>query len=612
MENLRISRREACEILSISTETASKWIKLGKLKMNDDKTFDKEYVERLAEKNKTGLLLKSRRNKRLKDAVEIYGGYINSYKNREEVKRLLNDTDIMSLDEIRDVLAYFARQLYAKTEQSNPEMFEALISDLTKNSVNSFCNNFNINLEFTSFDDTLGFVYISLLQFSNKKSKGMFFTPNRIADDIIDNLNSITDLQNKMICDPCCGSGNFLLRLMKNGLSLNHIFGFDIDEISVALAKISLFLNDTNLTSEQLNSHIKCIDSLTELDNNYDVIIGNPPWGGSYDKEYRKAVRKSFLVAKRNGFDTFDLFIEKAIAMLNEDGFLAYILPEALMNVSSHQKARELILNNASFKSVHYFGQTLKGSTSPVVALALQKCDCGSTKNCRIKTKSNSFVIGSNRRIDSSNFNLNITDFEYEYLEQINSIKEPVFLKNNAVFAVGIITGNNKVFIKSERLPDTEPILKGTDIGKYTINEAHAFVHYDRSIFQQSAPPETYRAKEKILYRYISSTPVFAYDDRQMLPLNSCNVLIPQIDGLDIKYILAILNSSVAEFFFSKTFNSVKMLKSHIEALPIPVPTAQQQVKIISLVDEILNNPTEATIIQNELNSIVEKLYNLA
>ena len=49
MENLRISRREACEILSISTETASKWIKLVKLKMNDDKTFDKKYVERLAE-----------------------------------------------------------------------------------------------------------------------------------------------------------------------------------------------------------------------------------------------------------------------------------------------------------------------------------------------------------------------------------------------------------------------------------------------------------------------------------------------------------------------------------------------------------------------------------
>lgn len=361
MENLRISRREACEILSISTETASKWIKLGKLKMNDDKTFDKEYVERLAEENKIGSLLKSRRNKRLKDAVEIYGGYINSYKNREEVKRLLNDTDILSLNEIRDVLAYFARQLYAKTEQSNPEVFEALISDLTKNSVNPFCNNFNIDLEFTPFDDTLGFVYISLLQFSNKKSKGMFFTPNRIANDIIDDLNSITDLQNKMICDPCCGSGNFLLRLMKNGLSLNRIFGFDIDEISVALAKISLFLNDTNLTSEQLNSHIKCLDSLTELDNNFDVIIGNPPWGGSYDKKYRKAVRKSFLVAKRNGFDTFDLFIEKAIAMINKDGFLAYILPEALMNVSSHQKARELILNNASFKSVHYFGQTLKG-----------------------------------------------------------------------------------------------------------------------------------------------------------------------------------------------------------------------------------------------------------
>lgn len=187
-----------------------------------------------------------------------------------------------------------------------------------------------------------------------------------------------------------------------------------------------------------------------------------------------------------------------------------------------------------------------------------------------------------------------------------------MFLKNNAVFAVGIITGNNKGFIKSEHLSGTEPILKGTDIGKYKINDVHNFIHYDRSIFQQSAPPEIYRAKEKILYRYISNTPVFAYDNQQLLPLNSCNVLIPQIDKLDIKYILAILNSSVAEFFFSKTFNSVKMLKLHIEALPIPVPTTQQQAKIISLVDEILNNPTEATIIQNELNSIVKKLYKLA
>ena len=381
MENLRISRREACEILSISTETASKWIKLGKLKMNEDKTFDKEYVERLAEENKTGSILKSRRNKRLKDAVEIYGGYINSLKNYEEIKRFLNNTNPLSLDEIRGVLAYFARQLYTKTEQSNPEVFEVLISNLTKNPDNSFCNDYNIKLEFTPFDDTLGFIYISLLQFFNKKSKGMFFTPNRIADNIIDDLNCITTLQNKSICDPCCGSGNIILRLMKNGLSLNNISGFDIDETSVTLAKINLFLNDTNLTLEQLNSHIKCLDSLIELDSKFDVIIGNPPWGGGYAREYKKALKKSYFVAKHNGFDSYDLFIEKALALLNKNGYLTYILPEALMNVSSHQKARELILNNASFKSVHYFGQTLKGSTSPVVALTLQKCDCGSTKN---------------------------------------------------------------------------------------------------------------------------------------------------------------------------------------------------------------------------------------
>ncbi|MDD7332333.1 hypothetical protein, partial [Eubacterium sp.] len=89
MDNSKISRKEACEILSISTETAKKWIKLNKLKMNDDKTFDKEYIENLAVEIKNNNHLKSRRNKKLKDNIELYNGYINSYKNREAVKELV-------------------------------------------------------------------------------------------------------------------------------------------------------------------------------------------------------------------------------------------------------------------------------------------------------------------------------------------------------------------------------------------------------------------------------------------------------------------------------------------------------------------------------------------
>lgn len=184
-------------------------------------------------------------------------------------------------------------------------------------------------------------------------------------------------------------------------------------------------------------------------------------------------------------------------------------------------------------------------------------------------------------------------------------------MKNNAIFAVGIITGYNKKYIIGEHLPDTQPIVKGTDIDKYVINEPNNFIYFDKGSFQQTAPLEVYRSDEKLIYKYISDKPVFAYDNKRMLPLNSCNALIPQLDSLDIKYILAILNSSVAEFYFKKKFNSIKMLKSHIEALPIPVPATKTQSEIVNLVDEIISNPNKTLCIQNKLNGIISDLYGV-
>ena len=108
-------------------------------------------------------------------------------------------------------------------------------------------------------------------------------------------------------------------------------------------------------------------------------------------------------------------------------------------------------------------------------------------------------------------------------------------------------------------------ILKGSDIQKFRFTEGKRFIAYRPELFQQTAPTEYYRAPRKLLYRFISDQLVFAYDDRQTLSLNSCNVVIPEIEGLEMKYVLAVLNSRVAQFYFEKSFQSVKVLRSHIE-----------------------------------------------
>ena len=76
---------ETCKKLSISTATAKNWVRLGKLKSEDDgKTFSKDYIIELANEIKNGEdgRLKSRRNKKAVSGKEIYSDYIEDIENQ--------------------------------------------------------------------------------------------------------------------------------------------------------------------------------------------------------------------------------------------------------------------------------------------------------------------------------------------------------------------------------------------------------------------------------------------------------------------------------------------------------------------------------------------------
>ena len=107
------------------------------------------------------------------------------------------------------------------------------------------------------------------------------------------------------------------------------------------------------------------------------------------------------------------------------------------------------------------------------------------------------------------------------------------------------------------------------------------------------------------------SLPIQMTRRKQTLSLNSCNIVIPEIDGLAIKYVLAILNSSVVAFFISKKFNSVKLLRSHIEQVPIPIVSVEEQDNIINKVDRIMNSSENISGLYSELDDMVMGLYHL-
>ncbi len=633
----KLSMSQVCDLLSISRATVHNWIRLDKLKINsDNETFDKEYIETLlAEiKNSKDKCLKSRRNKKNISGKSLYKDYIRSERNREIVESILSNCKYFSEEELRIILAHFAIQLYQQSCGLNisdrvlfdgrvnmlpHNAFRALISDLLDNIDVSKIDKTNIQyaldcrVQFVPLEDTLGFVYISLRDISLRKQTGAYYTPEKTVNELIVSLKTCLDIENFSVCDPCCGTGNFLIGLIGHGVRATNIFGQDIDEISILITRINMFLLDNSLTKEQLYSQFVCEDTLTKTySRKFSIVLGNPPWGYAFSKEKISYLTANYITAKNKSIESYDLFVEKGLSMLEEGGYLAYILPEAILSVCSHQSVREIIVKNTSFRFVSYLGNVFSGVQCPAIVLGLQNSNHGKTRNCKVKLNENEFLINNDRKIDSSSFPFNMSDDEYDCLQAISFVQNAKYLANNAKFALGIVTGDNKKYIKDTMDDGMEVVLKGSDIYRYAIHDSDNYIRYTPKNFQQVAPTEIYRTKEKLLYRFIADVPVFAYDNQQRLSLNSCNILIPQIEGADIKYVLAILNSSVSAYFISKKYNSVKLLRSHIESLPIPMVSQEKQSEIIKKVDHIMNSERIINDIYEELDNAVMEIYSLS
>lgn len=628
---------DVCKVLSISKATAKNWIRLGKIVPDiGDQLFSPEYIERFIVELKSddNTKLKSRRNKKRATGKVLYKDYVHTLSNQKLVSDLLDLGIIEHEKDLLVVLANFAVQLYYQSHniqfsdnnvlldflsQRHASDFDILIKDLIGNCtldsalISKLLPALSKGIHFVKGEDSLGFVYISLRDIGQRKSSGAYYTPEKVVGELIDRLyENDADLKVKTICDPCCGTGNFLLRLGVKGIDYANLYGQDIDPVSVFLARINIALVAPKMPALNIRSRIIVGNTYFEtFRQKFDVIVGNPPWGSDFSEEDALRCRKLFKTAVDKSIESYDLFVEKALSMLNHKGILAFVLPEAILSVAAHDAVRKLMIDSCSFRFISYLGNVFSGVQCPSIILGITPDDERTVIGCKVTTERDAFIISEHRSFPDGTLSFNVSDEENQCLNAISNIKNVAYLKGNAKFALGIVTGNNKAYISTEKRDGTEIILKGSDIQRYGTTPSENYIRFVPESFQQVAPVEMYRAKEKLLYRFISEVPVFTYDNQQTLSLNSCNIVIPNIDGLEMKYILAILNSSVAAYFISKRFNSVKLLRSHIEQMPIPVVPIDVQAPIIKKVDRIMNSSENISGLYEDLDADIMALYGL-
>lgn len=642
-----LSLQELCKELSISAATGRNWVKLEKIvpEFVEKKTpfFTRTYVDQLKKDIHSGsnTALKSRRNKKYVSGNELYRSYVSeeckNVENIRHVLQLIREKKIrLSEKKIQILLADCAVKLFAhrfkiQTGKQNTVLLDfleerlelgtkaPLIWDLIaekETAINWIKENqtvFEIAYEYEEQEDVIGLLYISCKNIRNRKATGAYYTPTKVVRQLIDKVVEKNGTDGTVL-DPCCGTGNFLLQL-PDSFPMEKIYGNDLDRVSVKVTRLNMALRfpkaDVQLIYENISNknYLKNI-KVPEV----DLIIGNPPWGYSFSKREKEYLKKRFCSAKGKNVESYDVFIEQAMRRLKKDGVLSFVLPEAILNVRSHRAIRKFMMENCSIQYVGFLRNAFDKVQCPCVILQLKNTkERMSCIGMEVNDGSKVFEIHTERKIEPEIFSFLLTDEEFSVLNKLNTIQNVAYLKGNATFALGIVTGDNDIYLSNVKTDENETILKGQDICKYRITDSENFVLFKPERFQQVAPVECYRAPEKLLYRFISSQLVFAYDDQQRLSLNSCNILIPDISGLNMKYVLAILNARVAQFIYKKQFNSVKVLRSHLEQIPIPVVDEVQQQEIIDFVErlQVQMPETEARQIYDELDEKIRLLYGL-
>ena len=445
-------------------------------------------------------------------------------------------------------------------------------------------------------DDWIGFVYQSLTAEGNRILKGLYYTKPVIVNEM---LSDIRILNGERFLDPCCGSGIFLLKVPHVGME--QLYGIDNDPLAVMIAKANLMVkfNESSVYPQiyQMDFLLHAATALGDL--KFDYIVTNPPWGTEKGKMHASEIIQSKEKAS--------LFFAESFKLLNKNGIQHFLLPSSLMKIKVHADFRRFVTHETRMESLKCYRERFKGVFTDFISLKISKNPVFGSQNY--------VVYGANNAV--SRKELTPSDDVFCAIPLLDDRTEAIISKaerlrhddlSHSQWALGIITGNNAKVLKDRLRIGLEPIFTGKDISKYGLKKASRYIKYQRADFQQCAKDEFYRAKEKLVYKFVSSRLCFTYDNKQRLFLNSANILIPEIEGMSTKTVLAFLNSSLFNFLYVKKFNDLKILKGNLSALPFPRITKEMDDRLSNLVDEALQGNTEVIA---EIDKVVLDLYEL-
>lgn len=418
----------------------------------------------------------------------------------------------------------------------------------------NFSSEVDVNILGHIFENSIGEIEELKADTKGRRKKdGIFYTPEYITDYICRNTiipylsksgkaktvekligeyfgSEINQLDEKVekikIVDPACGSGAFLnkasdilveiheaihkykyrkdISLMpyfdsikeRKKILLNNIYGVDLNEESVEITKLSLFLKvcRKGLKLPNLDKNIKCGDSIIDdpkytsnpfnwneefkniFDNGgFDIVIGNPP----YVRQERIKEIKPYLKDNYNVYtglsDLYVYFFERGMKILKKEGMFSFICANKFLRTKNDEPLRKFILKYKFEKYFDYTGNNVFEDVTTNPCIIVLKNNSNNLKN-NIKVNDD-FEVAQNQ------YDGNMWAFEDPKVLDLRNKLNKIGIKTKEIddlsIYYGIKTGYDNAFIIDETTKDylikrdprnidvLKPLLRGRNIKRY-------------------------------------------------------------------------------------------------------------------------------------------------
>ncbi len=373
------------------------------------------------------------------------------------------------------------------------------------------------------------------------------------------------------------------------------------------------------------------------------IVVANPPYGAKLSDTYKEMLHTNWSDVFYGQPDTYTFFLKLGMDLLANNGRVGFITPNTYLMGSNTANLRNKLLTAGRIEQIVDLPQGIWPDATVDCVLLFLAADADEAKRKGQQVQIN--LLNLNDGLDQltgrawaetltqpqSRWQANPrNEITIRYDALLQQIEDACRIPINGgpatmVLRLGTVTessqgiipyktqeeGKANAYIKPRReVPPTEtdwkPLLDGDSfIGRYELrwDSKQPYLKYGNWLCRSRE--SKYFDSPKLLVqdmrnRSLKRRLVATFDDQKFYNRHNFSNIIAKGMTYDIKYILALLNSSLLNYWFARQFDNVHINPSYFRQLPIyPAdPTTQQE--IVALVDDILVKHAELSKIRTQ------------